>query len=226
MPKKYRWPSNIGLVVLVVLTMAALFGLTTVFAASGSGLLGRRIDIEATAQAIRFEHRRAELQATADFRLAALEIQIQGARRSLEIMRQTVQAQSAAQTNQLTAIRQEVQRKQAAVKEMESKLMEAQLALKADEESLAANPVAPPPAQEQLKTELLRQLRAVETQLAAAQAQLQARFTATPAVVDDRQQDSDSEKPDDDHDHDHDDDDDDDHHDKVEEDKEHDEVDK
>jgi hypothetical protein len=180
MLKKYNLSSNIGLIFIVVLVMTGLFGLTTVFAASGTGLLNRRINVESTAQAIRFENRRVLLQATADHRLAELETEVEQARQSLETMRQTVQAQRAAQTKQLTAIRQEVQRKQAAVKELESKLIQVQLGLKADEESFNANPLLPQAEQEQEKAGLLRQISAVETQMATAQAQLAARLTPLP----------------------------------------------
>jgi septal ring factor EnvC (AmiA/AmiB activator) len=86
------------MVALLVITTLALLGLSLSFVSAQSnqlGLLTPRIDVEATARAIHFEHRRAEVEKAAQERLLNIKAQINQKKQTLSELEQASQTQDA-----------------------------------------------------------------------------------------------------------------------------------
>ena len=186
--------TNVGLTLIIVLVVVGLFSLTTVFAASESGLLDRRINVEATARLIRLQNRQEQLKTAVAQDVDRLEIQIEQARQSMETLQQSVKTQTTQQASQFAALQQQVVDKQAIVQKLEANLIGVRQNIKSDEETFNQDMIALKANSEQAKSELLSEIQAIDIQLSAVQSRLDALPTATPSPVainnDDTQPDS------------------------------------
>ena len=180
MKKLNGMPTNIGLMLIIVLVVVGLFSLTTVFAASESGLLDRRVDVEATARLIRLQNRQEQLQTAVAQDVDRLEIHIEQVRQSMETFQQSVNTQTAQQADQFNTLQQQVVDKQATVQKFEANLIRVRQNIKSNDETFTQAMVTLKTDTERLKTGLLSEIKAIDAQLSAVQAKLDALPIITP----------------------------------------------
>ncbi len=186
MKQSSRVVVSVSLIIAGVVIALGLVGLSTVFAASRNGevnLILSHIDVGATAQAIRFQNRRAELENASQERLVSLQAQIDRLQNSLIQHNQTVQTQTAQQNNQLATLHAQTVKKQATVEALQSALSQVQQDIISEKDSHQISLNALIGEMQQTESEMLAELQAVTRQLQAAQAGLDAMATATPELL-------------------------------------------
>ena len=163
-------------ITIVVIAFVGLLGLSTIYAASGSGLIAPRVNIEATAQALQVQHRKEQLETASRNRMATIQTQIDNPQQSLALLESTVQTQTAQQHSQLTGLKQRAVQMQATIRSHESSIMQLEQAMQQDEVNHVRAMATLQAEVGLVEIGLRDQLATVTHQLQTAQAQL----TPTP----------------------------------------------
>ncbi|RME99234.1 MAG: hypothetical protein D6768_15470 [Chloroflexi bacterium] len=126
--------TNTSLIFIVVIVAIGLFGLSTVFAATGTELLVEHVDVAATAEAIQIINREAALDETSQQRLRDIESEIRQVNSAINKLRQTQKTELARQQSQLQAINQQIAQKQTEVDNLQATLSTLQQTVQDEEE--------------------------------------------------------------------------------------------
>lgn len=170
--KKYsNLLTNTSLIFVVVLAAIGLFGLSTVFAATGSELVSSPVNVSATAEAIQIINHEAQLDATANQRLNDIQTQIQRVNDSLNQLKQTRETELAHQQSQYQAITQKIAKKQATVNHLESTLADLQQNIQTEEARYNDQMNSLATQREQDEDDLRRQLESTQLELDDLQTQ-------------------------------------------------------
>jgi hypothetical protein len=178
--------ANISLIIVVIIIVAGLFGLSSVFAATGAGqvnLLAPQIDVEATAQAIKLQNRQVELEDAAYQRLQIIQAQIDQTRNSLDQLDRIIKSQAEQQSAQLDSLQMQAAQQQKAVNDLQATATFLNQAIVQDETDHRLEMMALQSEFEQSESELNANLQLVANQVAAAEAELDDRESTMPSRI-------------------------------------------
>ena len=169
--------TNASLIIVLVVIVVALFGLSTVFAASRAGqvnLLAPQIDVQATARAIQVENRKLKLGTASQQRLAVIEAQIEQAHRTADDYNWLVATQTSRQHTQLADLQQQVANQQQTAKNLQATVehLNNTITQTSDDDQLQL--ITLQTEFEQSEAELENELQTLSRQLATAEARIEA----------------------------------------------------
>lgn len=184
--KRFNQWTNASLVFTVLVVILGLFGLSTVFAASGRqvNLLAPKVDIAATAKALQIKNRENDLDDELGKRIRAIQTEVDQVSRSLREFENMAATQTTQQNEQLSALQQQLLEKRATVQSVESVILQHRQNLIKDEEDHNNDMAALNQEMGTQVTELSSQLATVNNEISNLKIELTRAGLSTPEIPD------------------------------------------
>ncbi|RMF01616.1 MAG: hypothetical protein D6768_10205 [Chloroflexi bacterium] len=182
--KQFHQFTNVSLIITILVIILGLFGLSTVFAASGQqvNLLAPQVNVEATVKALQLENRESKLEDASEERIKVIKTEIDAASRSLREFEEKAATQTAQQTEQLSALQQQVIDKRATVQSVEAGILQLRQSQLKDEEAFNNNMAALNGELGSQVAELTSKLAAVNNEISNIKLELTRAGLSTPEI--------------------------------------------